>query len=83
MWLVSGYIGKEYTPRGVFYIVRATFPALRSTVLKEFLNMLDEYGFSRYVQHVKSTHEFLYEGREIHFFSTDDEQKLKGRQNTF
>ena len=80
---MTGFIGENYVPRGVFFVVRDTFPALRQTIYKEFNDMLHEYGFARYVEHRKSTHEFIFEGREIVFFSTDDETKLKGRQNTF
>ena len=83
LWLFTGYIGKQHITKGTFSIVRATFPALRATVYKDFINLLDEYGFNRHVEHRKSTNEFRYQGREVLFFSTDDEQKLKGRQNTF
>ncbi len=82
LWLVTGFIGKRYWARGTWSIVRATFPALRSTVLKDFINLLDDLGFARYVDHKKSTHEFRFDNRDVIFFSTDDEQKLKGRGNT-
>lgn len=82
IWLISGRIGKHEFKTGTFAIVRATFPALRATVLKDFISLLHEYGLYKFVDHRKSFHEFIYRGREVIFFSTDDEHKLKGRKTT-
>ena len=82
MFLISGRIGEHYFKNGTFSIVRATFPALRATVLKDFIALLYEYDLMKFVEYRKTSHEFSYKGREVIFFSTDDEQKLKGRQST-
>jgi phage terminase large subunit len=80
--LLFGRIGDNYYKRGSFAIVRSTFPVLRSTVMRDFINLLWQYGFAPYVEHKKSLNEFHYKGREVLFFSLDTPQKLRGRQNT-
>lgn len=65
-------------PKGVCLVVRETFPALRQTVYKEFIDQLQDMGFYPYVKHMKSTHEFEYQGREVYFLAADDEQKFRG-----
>ena len=83
LWLWTGYIGKNEILEGSFYIVRETFPALRASVLKEFEGLLHQHGLYPYIKHMKSTHDFYYQGRHVTFFSTDDAHKLRGRQHTF
>ena len=82
LFLVTGQVGENYYKRGSFAIVRSTFPVLRSTVMRDFINLLWLYGFAPYVEHKKSLNEFHYKGREVLFFSLDTPQKLRGRQNT-
>ena len=45
LWLVTGYFGKLKVPKGSASVIRATFPALRATVMKEFVNYLYEMDF--------------------------------------
>ena len=82
MWLMTGYVGNTYLPEGNFSIVRATFPALRKTVLRDFTSFLHRNGLYKLVDHKKSIHEFWYQQRHVDFFSTDDADKLKGQQHT-
>jgi len=83
LWLRYGKIGKHYIPKGNFSVVRETMPALRATVLKDFLEYLHLTGFYPYVEHRKSVNEFAYKGRIVSFFSLDDPHKLRGRGHTF
>ena len=83
LWLWSGNIGGEYIPKGLFGIARTTFPSLRATVMKDFINYLFELDIYKYIEHKKTIHEFIYKGRTVSFISTDDEHKLRGRGHTF
>ncbi len=82
LWLMFGRVGNQEIKTGSWAIVRATFPALRATVLRDFIEMTFAYGFAPFIEHRKSFHEFTYQGREVVFFSTDDEHKLKGRKTS-
>jgi phage terminase large subunit len=82
-WLMTGKIGKHYVPKGDFFILRESFPALRRTVYKDFKTILSREGFMSYVDYRKSTHEFERQGRIVSFFSADDESKIHGPQSTF
>lgn len=83
LWLWTGQIGGERVPKGMFTIARTTFPALRSTIMKDFVAYLFELDLYKYVTHSKTINEFAYEGRTVSFISTDDAHKLRGRQHTF
>jgi phage terminase large subunit len=78
-----GKIGKYTVPRGDFFILRESFPALRRTVYKDFKMMLSREGLMNHVDYRKSTHEFERHGRVVSFFSADDDSKIHGPQSTF
>lgn len=82
-WLWTGYIGEHYIPKGEALILRETMPALRRTILKEFINLLHEYRLMPFIDWKKSFHEFHYEGRQISFFSLDEESKVLGLQTAW
>ena len=81
-WLMYGKLGPHHIPKGDFFILRESFPALRRTVLKEFHMILALEGLLEYVEHKKTTNEFVREGRTVSFFSADDDSKIHGPQNT-
>jgi len=83
LWLWSGHIQGRKVMEGTFSITRSTFPALRSTVLKDFISFLHEQDIYQYIDHRRTTHEFHYQGRSVVFFSLDDPHKLRGRQHSF
>jgi phage terminase large subunit len=83
LWLYTGQIGGKHISKGVFTIARSTFPALRSTVMKDFINYLFELDIYKFIEHKKTVNEFNYAGRTVSFISTDDAHKLRGRQHTF
>ena len=65
---------------GTISIVRKTFPALRATVMRDFFEILNNWGIYNVENHNKSANEYNLFGNLIEFFSTDEEQKLKGRK---
>ena len=77
-WLWEGVIGTSYIPKGQSYIIRQTFPALRMSVYREFIEVLHIMGIYSSIKHMRSTHEFHNKGRVIYFMSADDSEKLKG-----
>jgi len=83
VWLYTGWMGDRYVPEGNFTVVRATFPSLRATVLKDFIEYLFDQGIYHEIEYRKTHHEFYYGKRHIDFISADDEQKLRGRKHKF
>ena len=81
LWLMSGMFGPKCISEGPFSIVRATFPALRATVLKDFEHILLSSNRYHLVEHKKTTYTFKYKKREVVFFSADDSHKLRGRKH--
>ena len=81
VWLITGFIGKKhYDDRGVFSIVRKYLPALRSTTMRDFIEILETNNLIHLVDYNKSNREFKYKNRVVEFFSIDQETKLRGRK---
>ena len=65
----------------VVSVIRKTFPALRATVLRDFIEILKELGIYSLEDHNKSEHIYTFpNGSIVEFFSVDDEQKIRGRK---
>jgi phage terminase large subunit len=65
----------------VVSIIRKTFPALRATVLRDFIEILKELNIYSVEDHNKSEHIYTFpNGSIVEFFSVDDEQKIRGRK---
>lgn len=65
----------------VVSIIRKTFPALRATVLRDFIEILKELNIYSVDDHNKSEHIYTFSnGSIVEFFSVDDEQKIRGRK---
>jgi len=79
-WLWTGYIGDQHIPTGEAIILRETMPALKRTVMREFIDMLHLQGIINFIDWRKSTFEFFYQGRRIAFMPMDDESKVLGMQ---
>lgn len=67
------------TPK-TYSIVRKTFPALKATVLKDFISILDSIGLYSEHDHNKSDHIYKLNGSEFEFFSLDQPTKVRGRK---
>ncbi len=83
LWLWSGSISGKRIPNGVFSVTRSTLPALKATVLSDFISYLHELNIYQYIAHIKTTNEFVFKSRKVVFFSLDDEHKLRGRAHDF
>jgi phage terminase large subunit len=65
----------------VVSVIRKTFPALRATVLRDFIEILKDIGLYRQEAHNKSEHIYTFaNGSMVEFFSVDNEQKIRGRK---
>lgn len=65
----------------VVSVIRKTFPALRATVLRDFIEILKDTGLYNQNSHNKSEHIYTFaNGSMVEFFSVDDEQKIRGRK---
>ena len=68
-------------PQKVVIIIRKTFPALRATAMRDFLEVLKEAGIYDKTSHNMSEHIYTFpNGSIVEFFSVDDEQKIRGRK---
>lgn len=68
-------------PQKVVSIIRKTFPALRATAMRDFLEVLKEAGIYEKTSHNMSEHIYTFpNGSIVEFFSVDDEQKIRGRK---
>jgi phage terminase large subunit len=61
-------------------ICRATFPALKQTVLKDFIEILEEIGQYNENNHNKTDQVYNLNGNTFDFFSLDDHKKVMGRK---
>lgn len=80
VWLITGCIGERYDDKGVFSVVRKFLPSLRSTTMRDFIEILENTGLYNIVNYNKSNREFSFQGRVVEFFSVDQETKLRGRK---
>jgi len=82
LWLLTGEIRNKPLHAGTIDVVRKTLPALKASALKDFREIINNFGL-RDLQGFKENKTdliFQYRNREVCFFSTDDEQKLRGRK---
>jgi len=81
LWLMTGRIReKTYIKKGTASIVRKTLPSLKTTALKDFEEILQDWGvFGRVVRN-KTELTYTYKGRTVEFFSVDNQQKVRGRK---
>ena len=61
-------------------ICRKTYPALRATVLRDFINILREHNLYNEDNHNKSSSEYSLFGNLIEFISLDQPVKVRGRK---
>jgi len=63
-------------------ICRKTFPAVRGSVMRDFLDILKIHGIYSEVHHNKSSHEYTLNGNRVEFISLDQPQKVRGRKRS-
>lgn len=62
-------------------IVRKSFPSLRGSVLRDFIEIMNELNLYKISNHNKTEQVYTFENKSsIEFFSIDDAQKVRGRK---
>ena len=74
IWLCENYSGLEID------IVRDTFTALKSTVWKDFKEVLVKHNLYYKSNHNKTDHIYNLNGNMINYYGADDPQKIHGRK---
>lgn len=65
----------------VVSVVRKSFPSLRSTVMRDMIDLLSQYGLYDERKHNKTEQIITFpNGSKLEFFSLDDSQKIRGRK---
>lgn len=68
-------------PNKVISIIRKTFPSLRATVMRDFFEVMKELDLYNQKNHNKTENIYIFDnGTMVEFFSTDTEQKIRGRK---
>lgn len=70
--------------KGIYIsVVRASFPSLRRTVYREFVDLLKELKLYSEDRHNKTEHVIELCGNYVEFFSLGDSQKVRGAKRTY
>ena len=64
-------------------ICRKTFPAVRSSVMRDFFDILKTHNKYDEAHHNKSNSEYTLDGNIVEFISVDQPQKIRGRKRDF
>lgn len=64
-------------------ICRKTFPAVRSSVMRDFFDILKTHNKYNEAYHNKSNSEYTLDGNIVEFISVDQPQKIRGRKRDF
>ena len=78
LWIIFEYCTNNKNK--VITICRKSFPSLRATVLRDFINILQEYNCYSEKFHNKSNSEYHLFGNLVEFISLDQPQKIRGRK---
>ena len=78
LWIIFYYCGRNQNK--TITIARKTFPAVRSSVMRDFLDILKSADLYREENHNKSNSEYILNGNLIEFISMDQPQKIRGRK---
>ena len=78
MWIVFGYCLRNKNK--IISICRKTFPALRTSALRDFLEILKNHELYKEEDHNKTSSEYKLNGNLIEFISLDSPTKVRGRK---
>jgi phage terminase large subunit len=78
LWIIFYYCGRNQNK--TITIARKTFPAVRSSVMRDFLDILKSADLYREENHNKSNSEYILNGNLVEFISMDQPQKIRGRK---
>jgi len=78
LWIILHYC--QHHENKTITICRKTFPAVRATVMRDFLEILKRMDLYDEQHHNKSNHEYKLDSNLIEFISLDQPQKVRGRK---
>jgi phage terminase large subunit len=78
LWIIFSYCQKNEGK--IITICRKTYPALRGTVMRDFLTILKDHEIYSEEDHSKTASEYNLNGNTIEFISLDMPQKIRGRK---
>lgn len=78
IWLIFGYCMRQTGK--VVTIARKTYPALRTSAMRDFIQILREYNLYDETKHNKSSSEYHLNGNLVEFISLDQPTKVRGRK---
>ena len=78
LWIIFEYCTRKENK--IITICRKTFPSLRATVMRDFLEILRTHEIYNENNHNKSSSEYRLYGNLIEFTSLDQSQKIRGRK---
>ncbi len=78
LWIIFSYCEKNSGK--IITICRKTYPALRGTVMRDFLTILKDHEIYSEDDHSKTASEYRLNGNTIEFISLDMPQKIRGRK---
>ena len=78
LWIIFKYCYEN--SKKTITICRKTFPAVRGTVMRDFLDILKIHQLYNEENHAKSANEYYINGNLIEFISLDQPQKIRGRK---
>ena len=78
LWIIFNYCTNN--TKKVITVCRKSFPSLRATVLRDFLDILKANNIYSEMFHNKSNSEYNLFGNLIEFISLDQPQKIRGRK---
>ena len=78
IWIIFGYCMRR--TKKVVTIARKTYPALRTSAMRDFIQILRDYDLYDENSHNKSSSEYWLNGNLIEFISLDQPTKVRGRK---
>ena len=78
IWIIFGYSLRNKNK--IISICRKTFPALRTSAMRDFLEILKNNELYNEEDHNKTSHEYKLNGNLIEFISLDSHQKVRDRK---
>jgi len=78
MWIIFDYCVNN--KKKIITICRKSFPSLRATVLRDFLEIIQNNNMYSELYHNKSNSEYHLYGNLIEFVALDQAQKIRGRK---
>ncbi len=78
LWIIFNYCARETGK--IVTITRKSFPSLRTSAMRDFMQILEGQGLYSEEYHNKSSHEYALFGNLVEFISLDQPQKIRGRK---